>query len=383
MSGSTNTHAKFSPSGSKRWLECTASISKVESLKQERKIPKNSPSSPAAAEGTFKHDLAEEWLRHLLEGASEPEEKPCEKLSIYIDKCVEQAEDADYVGIENQVPLFYTPEETGTCDFTAFHKENNHVYITDLKWGSWVVEAEQNTQLAIYAKSTVDQLIEEYGDDVINSSTTVEITIVQPRVSNPIKTWIISLAELAFFCIPISDTVEKIIHGHDIHFSPSRDNCFFCEAKAFCSAYLGDVREIKNKIPVTVETLEDVDADIHDFLFQNGEKIEDLIAQVRSQYEHQAKEGNMPANTKYIRGRRKNKAWISERAAKVALTEMEASDLFSEPKLRTPTQILKSNPLLKEKIDELYDQAEGSLKLVPESAEGDPVAPETMSFELS
>lgn len=380
MSGSANKHARFSPSGSKRWLNCTASITKVDALKEEGKIPLQSPSSPAAREGTGKHDLAEEWLRHLLLDDDKPEQEYCEQLAIYIDTCVEQAEGANVFEIEAKVPLFYTPDEYGTADFFSFNKEKNTIYITDLKWGMHEVEAEGNTQLAIYANSAINEILEE-GEDY-DSGTAVEMTIVQPRIAgDKVKTWRISVAELGFFCMPISDTVEKIIAETGLVFAPSRDNCFFCEAKAFCSANIGPVKKVKDSVPLTAESAKDIDPDLIDYIFQHGDKIVDVVEMVKEEYQRRAEEGNMPPNSKFVRGRMGNRAWTDTVVVKNFCIE-NGIDPFDDPPVKSPTKLLKENPLHKDELNELIVRKEGKLSLVPESAKGDPVSPDTMNFDL-
>ena len=63
---------------------------------------------------------------------------------------------AETTVVEERVPLFYRPQDGGTVDFAAISQER--VQILDLKYGKGViVEAEENKQLAIYAKSLIDQ----------------------------------------------------------------------------------------------------------------------------------------------------------------------------------------------------------------------------------
>jgi len=256
MSGSYNAHARLSPSSSKRWTTCTASIGYIE---ENSSRIRGDGSSVYSDEGTEAHDWAQKYLENTICYADLP--VAFHPVYRYVRHCmdlkIEHPRAESFVEIE--VPLFYEPDEvekerdgkkvmerpTGTVDFALVTE--GLVIIRDLKYGAGVeVHAEDNTQLAIYALSFVRSLQEdglyEFGPDTV-----VDLGIVQPRYrgDEPVKTWVIALRDLEMFCEHIEDAV-RIIHGDsefEPKFEPSEDACKFCPAKAFCEARMADLAE--------------------------------------------------------------------------------------------------------------------------------------------
>src|SRR5690606_11509192 len=107
-----------------------------------------------------------------------------------------------------------------------------------------LVDAKNNTQLAIYALSAINDKIDDGLIDP-GPDTLVDIGIVQPRhhEDDPIRTWQISLKDLRDFCLDISDTADMIRRGVGTKFVPSDKGCKFCPAKGECrfrAEYLTD-----------------------------------------------------------------------------------------------------------------------------------------------
>jgi hypothetical protein len=111
------------------------------------------------------------------------------------------------------------------------------VYINDLKYGQGVsVEAEGNTQLAIYAESLL-QAWEQIMD--IPDNLRVVMSIIQPRDRNnpePIRAWELNRAELREFTNDLRVAAELALAGKG-EFHPSPKACQFCSAKGLCAAY--------------------------------------------------------------------------------------------------------------------------------------------------
>jgi hypothetical protein len=280
-SGSHNTHARLSPSDSKRWTNCTASIAYQEA-NAHRVVDSG---SREADEGTQAHDYAAEILMGKLAPMDLPEDFRDPVLS-YTDhcnglapqgeltnlkECLDEAElgfdpPTHAVFVEEQIPLFYQPEQTGTADFIAVTPDR--VYVRDLKYGMGVlVTSQDNTQLAIYAHSVILHLDSAYtfSDDMI-----VDIAIVQPRhrEANGVPTWEITVGDLRTFCGEIdyraiqartaADRVRERIGatGADVScaqileaapgsvFAPSEGDegaCRWCKCKAFCEKRLAAI----------------------------------------------------------------------------------------------------------------------------------------------
>ena len=76
----------------------------------------------------------------------------------------------------------------GTAD--AIILAQDKICVIDLKSGKWAVDPVKNKQLMIYGLGALTR----YGGG--NPDITMELTIVQPKVSNPIKTFEISAPNL-------------------------------------------------------------------------------------------------------------------------------------------------------------------------------------------
>jgi len=283
QSGSHNTHARLSPSDSKRWTSCTASIAFQEANAHRIK----SGDTEWSNEGTQAHD----WATKLLLGEIGPIDIPenfrdpvlsytdhCQSLvtvhtTTSLQSCLDDAAlgfdvPTDVVFVEEQIPLYYQAEQTGTADYIGLTADNgvaNRLFVRDYKHGAGVlVGTDENTQLAIYAYSVVKHLSGAY---TFPDDCPVDIAIVQPRhreAGDPTP-WVITVADLRTFCEDIeyraiqartaAERVRERITTVGVHvsnkeileaapgavFAPSEGDsgaCRWCKCKAFCSVRL-------------------------------------------------------------------------------------------------------------------------------------------------
>ena len=236
-------HALLSCSGSERWLECTASP------RLEEKFPQTS--SIFAEEGTLAHDLAELTLQKRMKEITLHEYKvrlkiiennPLytsdmpEHVKKYIDyvlRVYRKHEKADFFTellIEQKVDLSkFIPEGKGTCD--SIVKSDNVIEIVDLKYGKGIkVDAQDNSQLKLYALGALESIPLEYVPDISE----VRMTIIQPRLDNVSK-FKMPMLDLYDWALGIVEPKAKeAFHGPGT-FSPG-DACQWCRAKAVCPA---------------------------------------------------------------------------------------------------------------------------------------------------
>ncbi len=220
------------PSASGRWSVCTASPQFLVDHADE--LPKDS--STYADEGTVAHAIAAKILNAEDPGPVAPDMMAhVTKYTDLVFAATNPWRIRSVLYVEQPVNLFYLPHRSGIVDAAIIHPGS--VQIFDLKYGQGVsVEAEGNTQLAIYAESLIqswEQIMDFYPD------MTVQMTIVQPRDRNnpeAVRTWKLTRPELAELAADLQAKAELVTSGKG-EFRPSDKACQFCPAKGICSAY--------------------------------------------------------------------------------------------------------------------------------------------------
>lgn len=262
--GNNDTHALLSPSGSKRWMGCPAS------LICEADIPNTSGAS--AITGTACHTLAEIHLNAYINGNELPLERDIGACVLdegkgpvkapvkavkgavlvtedmigqvrkYTDYCKPIIDAADYAKLEMRVnlssvlhPGYEGAETFGTADLVAVM--GNMLIVGDLKTGRHKVEAKENKQLMLYALGILKRLRRQY------KITTVRLAIFQPYAGGASE-WDITVEALEIFAkfaskraVIALDTYhrgKKNLKASD--FKPSADACQWCRFAEQCAA---------------------------------------------------------------------------------------------------------------------------------------------------
>lgn len=225
-------HAKFSPSSAKRYLNCTPALMLEQQFEDEQ--------SPYAAEGSAGHALAEHLIKkHLKIRSKRPvsdyyTDELLEAVDEYVGYCVEQIEDAKQ---ECSDPVFEVERRTdisrhiegcfGTADMVIV--TDRKIHVIDLKLGKGVmVDAESNEQLMVYGLGVLDFY------EILYDIDTVELTIVQPRLEH-LSTWEISVEELKAWAESELEPKAQMALLGEGEFKAG-DHCRFCKARFTCRA---------------------------------------------------------------------------------------------------------------------------------------------------
>lgn len=225
-------HAILSPSSAERWLHCTrAPRFELDFADKE---------TPAAAEGTAAHALAEHKLKKALKMRSR---RPISSFDSdemegftddYRDYILEQWEkekqtcpDAK-VYVETKLDLTrYVPGSFGTSDCIIV--SDSRLHVIDFKYGQGiVVKAEENPQMKLYALGALDLYEHLYDFEEVS------MTIFQPRREN-IITWTESVKELKKWAIDVLKPKAKLANEGNGDFCCG-DWCLFCKAAVKCRA---------------------------------------------------------------------------------------------------------------------------------------------------
>lgn len=280
-SGSNHEHALLSPSGSKKWLGCSAS------LLCEKDIPNES--GQAAINGTAMHTVSEDLLNRHIKGetavtaahykgvyvlnegrgpikavAGKPpagavliNDEFVTMVERYTDYALGVISSAEYVKIEMRAELTKLlhpdycgstlesepdkPVKTfGTADLVAVIPRTDGSFmllVGDLKTGRHAVDAKENKQLMLYALAILAKLRRLYN------ITLVRLAIFQPYCGGPSE-WDITPEGLDIFRKFAS---KRAIEALDVyyggkknlkasHFKPSADACQWCRFNEKCNA---------------------------------------------------------------------------------------------------------------------------------------------------
>lgn len=365
---------KFSPSSSKRWMNCPGA------LRLCLQFPKQE-SSKFAMEGTAAHELAancllknqdaQEWVGEPIEVEDADcsvifvvTEEMAENVQVYLDAVRKDLADegVNELAVEKKFSIKGLPVE-GTND-ASFSSPLGDLYVYDLKFGKGMyVEVEDNSQLKIYALGAW----EEAGrvNDVIH------IVIVQPRYeqADPVRVQTLTREELIDFKAELELAVVACT-------APkaglcSGEWCKWCPAFGLCP-------EVSRKaVAVAMPELDITFPEPSQMTPENISKvmelsglISDWAKAVHGYAEKTAIDtGAVYPGYKLIqkKGRR---AWIDEVAVENEF-EHEFGEVIYDKKVKSPAQLQKI--VGKDRVDVLTEVPDRGVSLVSESAKGEPV----------
>lgn len=228
-----NFNKMFRPSTSFRWLNCTASVMKI-----ENESPVET-SSFSAKEGTFAHTICDLCLKNNVDAnyylihkdeipVSEIDycEVMCNNVQIYVDYVRNLGEN-----IISEVALdysHYVPSGSGVSDCIVLN--GNIINIIDFKYGKYVkVTAKFNPQCALYGIGALKMF---ENNKTIEG---VKFHIVQPRINN-IDVHFMTVDELLSFGEFAKAKSDQALTDEAI-FNPSESVCAWCPVKRSCDAY--------------------------------------------------------------------------------------------------------------------------------------------------
>lgn len=348
-------------SSSDRWLVCTASpVEIVRRAAELNALPEEQ--KQYTIDGDHAHKLAELTLKakttveeqfpafEKLFGYTPTEEMvPAVKGYVEFVRGLLTSDDA-VLFVEISAPLTYMPERV--CRLDSLVVSNKFIDITDYKHGVGVsVEAEDNSQLIINAKSALEWLKERDLFE-FTPKTLLRLKIYQPRARDKrtLRQWNISVAELEEKYAKIGDTAKKIVgstYPHsELAFAPDDDTCRFCpldqpDKGITCAARTGQMfnalpAEVQSAVPVL--NLPDVNA-------LNPESLAKVVALApsfskfleacRDRAYHLIENGTTVPGFKIVAGRNA-RSWKDPQRAKELLGQKLKIDEYAPRELVSP-----------------------------------------------
>lgn len=313
------THARLSPSASKRWMTCPGSIKFTEKL-NIKDVP-----SKYASEGTVAHDVHEKALvagdsandyigrKMTVDGfkftVTESMAEAVQTSLDYVRERIADHEDFGYtveLRVEVRASLKYLGIpglDGGTSDVVLLVWDGNtlvEVEVIDYKHGAGVaVEAEHNTQALCYALGSVYPVIQQTSEN-----TNVRVTISQPRAMHkqgPIRSWEITCEELIDWQYNELTPLAKATLEPDAPLVPSDDGCRFCPAAGQCPELYKKSQEvaIADFAEDTFPDPEAMTADQKKVVLDHAEMLRSFIVAVENQVKLEMDHGSNEYNGQY------------------------------------------------------------------------------------
>lgn len=369
---SDRAHAKLAPSAASRWINCPGSIRLSEGMPEQA-------TTTFAAEGTAAHELAahclmkgfdtDRFLGTVIDisangpgamfgnrGLTDPlkrfevTEEMAEGVQSYVDHVrslfmgeTERRKDVE-VDIEHRFDLTHIHGEMfGTGDAVVYDPVGKHLYVVDLKYGRGIaVEAENNVQLLTYGVGA----LKRYHNREVEH---VTLTIVQPRAHHadgPVRSWSISNTDLRVFALELKGHASAC----EADDAPLKAGswCKFCPAAPICpemrqkslalaQAEFGDAG-------IIVPEPETLSPDKLGEILREVNILEDWCRRVMEYAHGEATEGRTPTGFKLV-AKRATRKWKDEDLVKTSLpllTDLDDTDMYSEPKLKSVAQMEKT-----------------------------------------
>ncbi len=336
-------HAKYSASGSERWLNCPGSIALCEKAPPETE-------SEYAAEGTRAHKCLEYLLknRKKLAAATAGAKKlwPEDMVKHALGAAVWILERASFGGellCETKVDAtpFTCNGQFGTVDASVV-EVFDRLTVADFKYGAGIaVDPEGNSQLAYYALALSHRYQHNFSE--------VELVIIQPRAyhesGETVRSLIISIEELLVWGPKFAAGVKACEQPK----APLKSGkwCKFCPATSICP-------ELKTKAFKQAEIVFDDEHGVESMpeprmvkapnlgvMLEACDKLEAWIKGVRDHAFHVLQHGREVAGFKLV-AKRSPRKWANEAAIVFDARQKFGDTAFTTPELLSPAQLEKA-----------------------------------------
>lgn len=364
-------HATLAPSSAERWLECTASVADIERATAAGIIVDEG--SEYAREGTKAHDIAAAALTGDLPIAEIPED--FKDVLTYVNAIYARAQRADVTLIEQKLDLRATyglgedaEPQFGTGDAVLYREDFRTLEVHDLKYGKGVlVSAKENVQTRIYACGALDML-RNLGCEPEK----VEIHIHQVRLSDLPDSEFLTVAGLEAWRDEVVRPAVARIDASEVAYAPSEGACRWCPMKGACEAQARHAIEaIAGEFPTTPQRLEKnlegtaaLDDQALGALYDLVPFLEGWIKDVHEVVRLRLESGEDIPGWKLVEGRNPPAKWSDEDELMRRIKMYRASKKATRTVPLTPAQMLKDQPKVYEKLEDLAHRAEPGKKVV-------------------
>jgi len=322
-------HSDFGPSQIEAILRCPGRVRMCKGLKNA--------SSKYAAEGTFAHQLAEQFLKHdpseveiqgllgnkkQIDGHEIPiTEEMLAAVNTYVNHCRSlKSNFSCNEAIETHTTLEHIglPEVYGTLDYAISNVDQDTLFVRDFKYGKGLsVSPEWNAQLLCYAAGH-----HAYASIQGHAHNTINIGIVQPRISEEPLIWEVPYREVRNWCLKKLVPAIKQAKQYDSPCVPGDVQCRWCAAKGECAALKNDVIATISKDFVVTKVLpffDKIPTHQAKAIIQKKKRIVDFITAVENNLRARLQTGEKIEGIQLKQGRQRKKWNVSGEALTEAL----------------------------------------------------------------
>lgn len=367
-------HAVFSASGSKRWLTCPGSINLSIGMPTEE--------SDAAKEGTRAHECLEFLLKNpgqLLGAAAAARKVYGTEMTEFClsaaREILKRRKDGDTIQIETRASLeFIEPDTFGTVDVALLAHDDSMLTIIDFKYGRWVVEPKENTQLMYYAVGIAKDLAQRRWFKQ------VRLVIIQPRAPHDegiVREWTVHGTELHkwenMFREGIGaakDPFADLVTGEHCGFCPAASICPKLKEEAFERTKIAFVPEANQLVvPDTMPTTAELS-----FALTACDKLDTWTKAVRAHAFQRMQRGHTIPGWKLVE-RRPTRKWRGD----LDLSDLkdEAHDNFGDhaftEEMKSPAQLEKLGAVAKAWVAKHTVKESSGLTMAPDSDRRDEI----------
>lgn len=400
-------HARYSPSGFSRGLQCRGHIAMYKFAP-----PEAFENTPESEEGTAAHEVAEQSLKthcaptrfigRTYSKGYECTPEMANHLMLYYHVCSKLRASAKAYAVEWKVMVESIHEEMfGTMDFASL-SHDAVLDIVDLKFGR--VAVNRHTQLVVYAIGAILYLHRLYGPDCVKL---VRTTVIQPRDNHPdgpVRTMIHDVEDLlanvegyalaAHEVLELADDPQFTEPAMLMPHLTTGPDCQYCRARTFCPKLVnavqkmvdGDataeqVAQINEPLPTPTETQTahpaTLTAEQLQWVLLMANPIQKFLYAVKDRVKALHDKGEPVPMTKVVRKRTKAK-WRDDFTPAKALAKLEKrgyviQDITKEPELLSISDMQKALGNDFQIISEYVTRESGELEAVHESDSRRPV----------
>lgn len=316
-------HACYAPSSADRWVHCTASAEAIAMLPEQEE-------GEEAKEGTAAHEEIERIMGPWKEtnGAAslhhdvDPDHPAAYGVALVVSYV--RGLDPGRLWIEQRVAL--TPQIWGRCDVAHWDEASATLTIVDYKNGMRAVDAEENSQLRIYAAASI------FTHNL--PAKWIRYVVVQPNDWRPFVPRVKQWAESADALYAWANKVAMIPAG--VKSFTAGDHCRDCPLFGRCDASLDMLKDLSAVIAGLVDPGQVRPEQVAMFLSLR-KPIEDQFKKFEKHWQGVALKGNVPNDMKVVTSR-PHRAWKDKDDARRLVFERLGADALDPP---TPAQAIE------------------------------------------